>query len=239
MPKIIDILARIRFRLLAFKHCVIKKSKYEGPYARKMEFEGLDIKTQMIEVMRASKQRVRVEKEYEGPQVAFMPFEVQIGSRIAQVFQSLGSPQFADAKTYREEGVNSAHYKLQVGSIKCRLSLYFFEDEIAIIKTKLSADRNGSSPGVPDILSLLFGHRLPQKILDNCSKGNFIPSNNGNTLWIERRTYDSQVIAFKPQSQGLKNLIKEKPKKSTDPKTNCQVQNWYRKKFGTYSQVES
>lgn len=233
-----DILARFRFQLLAFKHCVIKKSKYEGQYARKMDFEGLDIKSQMIDLLKAHEDWASADGLKSDHKVAFVPFEIQIGSGMSELFQSLGRPHFADTKTHRSEGLSSAHYKLQVGSLKCRLSIYFFENKIALIKTKLSADRYHSSAASPDILSLLFGHRLPESLLKDCARGAFVPSTDKGILRIERRTYDCQVIAFNPQSQGLKNLIKEKLKKSTDPKTNCQVQNWYRKKFGTYSKVE-
>lgn len=239
MPGIIDILARLRFQWLAFKHCVIKKSNYEGQYARKMDFQGLDIKSQMIDLLRAHEDWATADRPKPEHKVAFIPFEIQIGSGMSELFQTLGRPHFADTKTHRTEGLSSAHYKLQVGSLKCRLSIYFFENKIVFIKTKLSADRYLSSAESPDIISLLFGHRLPERLINDCAKGAFVRSTDESILRIERRTYDCQVIAFNPQSQGLKNLIKEKVKKSTDPKTNCQVQNWYRKKFGTYSQVES
>lgn len=238
MKNVFDLLARLRFMLIALKHCVIKKSKYDSQYYRKLDLEDVNIKTQMVDVM---KEYERLELERNLPilyKVSFVPFNVKIASRFCDLFRSLGSPHYADIKTYHNEGIVSAHYKLQVGSIKCRLSLYFYEYKLVLIKAKLTTDGTSSSKE-PDILSLLFGHRLPQSVLNNCDQGAFVESTNNTILRIEKGMYDCQVIAFDPYNLGVKRLARPKENALEKIKSNCQVQNWYRKKFGTNARFET
>lgn len=227
--------ARWRFNLIAFKHCVLKKSKYDNQYYRKMDLEGQGIRSQMAATLRDFKTLNQSAGFAGGPIVSFEPFKVKIGSRFRDLFASLGAPHYADFKTHQPEGIKAAHYKLQVGSIKCRLSLYFYEDQIALIKTKLSTKASLSGEESTDILSLLFGHRLPQGILDQCQQGAFAASGENTVLRIERRIYDCQVMAFNPENPGVQSLARHTEQRAHKEKAPCQVQNWYRKKFGTHS----
>lgn len=238
MKDVSDLIARLRFMSIALKHCFIKKSKFDSTYYRKLDLEDANIKTQMVKVMQDYD---RLESEKNLPilyKVSFVPFNVKIGSRFCDLFRSLGNPHFADIKTYHQEGIISAHYKLQVGTIKCRLSLYFYEYRLVLIKTKLTSDVSASNDE-SDILSLLFGHRLPQSVLNNCSQGAFVESTNNAILRIEKGVYDCQVIAFDPYNLGVKRLARVKETSLEKIKSNCQVQNWYRKKFGTSSRFEA
>ena len=227
--------ARWRFNLIAFKHCVLKKSKYDNQYYRKMDLEGQGIRSQMAATLRDFKALNQSAGFAGGPKVSFVPFKVKIGSRFRDLFASLGAPHYADFKTHQPEGIKAAHYKLQVGSIKCRLSLYFYEGQIALIKTKLSTKTSLSGEESTDILSLLFGHRLPQGLLDQCQQGAFAASGENAVLRIERRIYDCQVMAFNPENQGVQSLARHTEQRALKEKAPCQVQNWYRKKFGTHS----
>lgn len=230
-------LASWRFNLIAFKHCVLKKSKYDNQYYRKMDLDGQAIRSQMAAVLRDFKALNQRELFANGPKVSFVPFKVKIGSPFRDLFTSLGPPHYADFKTHQPEGIKAAHYKLQVGSIKCRLSLYFYKNQIALIKSKLSTRASSSGEETPDILSLLFGHRLPQGLLDQCQQGAFAASSQNTVLRIERRIYDCQVMAFNPENPGVQSLADHTEQTAIKEKAPCQVQNWYRKKFGTYSQL--
>lgn len=236
MKNVYDLFARLRFFAIALRHCVIKKTKYDRQYYRKLDLEDVNIKTQMVPIVRDYE---RLAEQKDLPilyKVSFVPFKVKIGSRFCDLFRSLGAPHFADIKTYRNEAVICAHYKLLVGSIKCRLSLYFHDYKLALIRTRLSSENHGIQDR-HNILELLFGHRLPQRVLDKCKEGAFVESTNSTILHIEEGAYDCQVIAFDPYNLGVQRLAKARDE--SGKLGNCHVQNWYRKKFGTNTGFQS